>query len=111
MVIAHLYSGRNRPGVMSDLSPQIAGILGFSLFIIPLDIVSTNPMHNLLDPRTPTFILMAVLGKRIHGMVAGPPYETWSQVRERKLADGSTNVLRWLERPWGRPGLRPKHLD
>jgi hypothetical protein len=110
-VIVHLYAGRKRPGVMSDLAPLIAGIALLNIIIIPLDIVSGNASHNCLDPRTLSFIVQAVLAKKIHAMVAGPPCETWSKVRERQLKDGTTNVLRLLDLPWGRIGLRPKHLD
>ena len=110
-VIVHPYAGRYRPGVMSDLAPYIAGLAALTVVVIPLDIVSDNPLHNLLNPRTLHFILQAILGRRIHAATAGPPCETWSQVREREMKSGLSSVIRLLCAPWGREGLRPRQLD
>ena len=87
-------------------------LLGSSqICAIALDIVSENPAHNLLCPKTLSFILDCIYSRRARALTAGPPCETWSQVRERILANGGCQVLRSCLQPWGVDFLKPKQLD
>ncbi|CAL1138089.1 unnamed protein product [Cladocopium goreaui] len=64
------------------------------------------------------YVLHAFSGRRaIHArwvvaIIGGPPCETWSQARERSIADHAfaPRVLRVPETPWGHPSLRLKEL-
>ena len=97
---------------MVDLAPYLNGLAGLCFCVIPLDIVSGNVAHNLLDTRTLTCLLATILAGRVHAAVAGPPCETWSRARERLLASlRGPRVLRSALLPWGLPRLRPKQLD
>lgn len=84
---------------------------GLQICVIALGIVSNNPAHNLLCPKTLAFMLDCIFSRRVRAIVAGPPCETWSAVRERALKSGACKVLRTLIDSWGKKGLRPKQFD
>ena len=100
-----------RDGTTLDLAPFLNGIAGIAFCVIPLDIVSGKVAGHLLNPRVLAFLIGALLAGKVHAVVAWPPCETWSKVRERAMANGQTTVLRTALTPWSIDGLRPKHLD
>ena len=63
-------------------------------------------------PQTRYFWLGAIHARWVVAIIGGPPCETWSQARERSIADHAfaPRVLRVPETPWGLPSLRLKEL-
>lgn len=111
VIILHIYSGRQRPGCMKMLAPLIYGFARLDVHVLAIDIVSDNPAHNQLDPSILAFFLAAIFSERIRALIAGPPCETWSAVREREVVGRLIGVLRTLPMPWGTKDLSVKHLD
>ena len=110
LILLHIYSGVDRPGTLRDLAAYAGVIAGVCICVIPMDIVSGNPAHHLLQPRMLLFLVDMILQGRVHFLQAGPPCETWSIARER-LLNGIQTIIRTAAQPWGKDGLRPRALD
>ena len=83
-VLVHLYSGRRRAG---DFQACVEALdwpaEAWKPIIISLDVVLDPTWGNVLSPQAQKFWLGQISKGAVHGMIAGPPCETWSVARER----------------------------
>ena len=103
-IVLHLYAGFRRPGGISDFVYAFNAYNDISMLIIPIDIVSQNERHNILDPGNFRHYLSLIANGHIVGILAGPPCETWSAARHRLLLDSirkGPRPLRSVEFPFG----------
>ena len=85
--VLHLYAGHRRAGDVPDFVNALSGIHGFFFCFIPVDIVSQNQKHNACDPLNLLMYLDLIRRKVVHGVLCGPPCETWSAARFREIVD------------------------
>ena len=88
-IVLHLYAGFRRRGGVSDFVYAFNNCNDISLLVIPIDIVSDNSRHNILDPSNFKHYLTLIHNGHIIGILAGPPCETWSASRHRAIEDQS----------------------
>ena len=83
-VLVHLYSGRRRSG---DFQACVEALdwpaEAWRPIVISLDVVLDAHWGNVLSPQAQEFWLSQISKGAIHGMIAGPPCETWSVARQR----------------------------
>ena len=106
-VLIHLYSGRRRHG---DLQACIEELTwpeeAWRPIVISLDVVLDAHWENVLSPQAQEFWLSQISKGAIHGVIAGPPCETWSVARERYYQTFSgPRPVRDLESLWGLTSL------
>ena len=95
IIVAHLFSGRRRPGDLQEQLEKLSWPSGTSLLTLSVDIIFSESWGNLLRPGTLQLFLRACREGLITAMVAGPPCETWSIARLRGLyGDNGPRPLR-----------------
>eukprot|EP00438_Fugacium_kawagutii_P029954 Skav226336 [mRNA] locus=scaffold3640:16495:21969:- [translate_table: standard] len=101
LVFAHLYSGHRRDGDLQaqldrlDWSPDLPPL------ILSIDVVIDNTRCNVFDPAIRSKWYSFALSGGLHGLMAGPPCESWSVARERYLTTGEgPRPLRRRTSPW-----------
>ena len=113
-VVFHAFSGRRRPGdfqhFLDTLTPQLPGV---TVHVLSIDIVIHKGHGNLMCPKVRRFWLDVTAKGWVVGLLAGPPCETWSRARSRKLEDaptGGPRPVRSQQQPWALPSLRLKEI-
>ena len=109
----HLFSGRRRQGDLQFFLDRFcSGLDGITVHVISLDVVLNTVWGDLLQPTTRQFWLDAIRSRLVIGLLGGPPCETWSQAREKSIANSqyAPRVLRTAEFPWGLESLRLREL-
>eukprot|EP00438_Fugacium_kawagutii_P022960 Skav226797 [mRNA] locus=scaffold8:603244:608673:- [translate_table: standard] len=115
LVYVHLYSGRRRAGdVHQFLEENLQGRPG-SHCVLSLD-TAVNPALNIWDNRLWSFLRQLAASGRLAALLLGPPCETWTAARHRRLTDEWGNILRGPRplrgrgRPWGLDALGVSEL-
>lgn len=106
LVFVHLYSGYRREGDLQawletlDWSPKLRPI------VVSVDIIVDRDTCNILDPGHRLRWFQFSQRGLIHGIMVGPPCETWSVARERfhETLSGP-RPLRQRDLPWLKDGL------
>ena len=96
IIVAHLFSGRRRPG---DLQAQLEQLCfpGGEVVVLSVDIIFSEQWGNLLRPDTLELFLRACREGLIIAIVAGP-CETWSIARLRAyMGDGGPRPVRNID--------------
>ena len=107
VTIAHLFSGHRRP---DDLQSVIEG-WGDQLqqaVALSVDIIFSIRHGDLMNPDTQALFCRAVRDRVLHGIVAGPPCETWSVARTH--GDDGPRPLRDTSAMCGLGGLTLREL-
>ena len=106
-VLIHLYSGRRRHGdVQACIEELHWPEEAWRPIVISLDVVLDAHWGNVLSPQAQEFWLSQISKGSIHGVIAGPPCETWSVARERYFQTFTgPRPVRDLESLWGLPSL------
>lgn len=111
--VLHAFSGRRRCGDFQFYFDRLAADHpDVQLFVISLDVVIDSTWGDISRQDTRDFWLGAINARWVVAIIGGPPCETWSQARERSIAEHAfaPRVLRVPETPWGLPSLRLKEL-
>ena len=111
--VLHAFSGRRRCGDFQFYFDRLAmNYPEVQLFVISLHVVIDSTWGDISRQQTRDFWLDAIQSRWVVAIIGGPPCETWSQARERSIADQAfaSRVLRVPETPWGLPSLRMKEL-
>ena len=116
LVVLHLCSGRRRPGdVQSHLEEMAAHFrdqCGCEVAMVSVDVAIDPDKGNLASLDTLRFWAEHALGRRVVGMVGGPPCETWSRVRGVRVDDRpGPPKLRSEAEPWGLHALTERQYD
>eukprot|EP00438_Fugacium_kawagutii_P021691 Skav224757 [mRNA] locus=scaffold1604:48812:54304:- [translate_table: standard] len=101
LVFAHLYSGHRREGDLQSQLEKIDWSPDLPPLILSLDVVIDADRCNIFDPKIRAQWYDFSLRGGLHGLMAGPPCESWSVARERFLttSQGPRPLRRrWL--PW-----------
>ena len=117
-IILHAYSGRRRPGDLQCFLDAIPVPEGLVYHVISLDVMVHETQGNIMDGDVRAHWLDGARKGWIHGFVAGPPCETWSDARSHALEEtGETGhpgrgprVIRTAEQPWGFDSLSIREL-
>ena len=105
VVVAHLFSGRRRPGDLQMHLEQWGGILQGAK-VLSIDIIFHPTLGDMLNPETLRLFRRAIAEGVLHALVCGPPCETWTVARHSD--DNGPRPLRSAISPAGLPGLLPK---
>ena len=104
-VFLHLCSGRRREGDVQYWLERLAGEASVDVLVVSVDPAIDRVRGNAAHPDNVGFWLHAIWCGVVVGLLEGPPCETWSQSR---YGDDTVEVLRALDTPWGRSGLKPR---
>ena len=106
-VVVHLYSGRRRPGGLQACIEELSWPAeAWKPIVISLDVVLDATWGNVLSPQAQKFWLAQISKGAVHGMIAGPPCETWSVARQRYYQTlTGPRPVRDLESLWGLKSL------
>lgn len=102
--IIYLYAGHQRPGDVHEVSQRLSKQYGFTVSVLPLDIVYHSRLCNLAEPMAQQFWGRAVSSGVLLGILSAPPCETYSAARWRSIIaqDGGPLPVRSAREPWGR---------
>ena len=111
-IVLHAFSGRRRRG---DLQEFMEGVQcrhpGTTLITVSLDIIVNEQWGDVRSVESKTFWLSGIRDGYIVAMLAGPPCNTWSAARGRKLAGRQgPRVIRHEDTAWGDISLRLREL-
>ena len=117
-IILHAYSGRRRPGDLQCFLDAIPVPEGLVYHVISLDVMVHETQGNIMDGDVRAHWLDGARKGWIHGFVAGPPCETWSDARSHALEEtGETGhpgrgprVIRTAEQPCSFDSLSIREL-
>lgn len=113
LYIAHLYSGRRRPGDCHDVAHRLfeSYFPGWKLHFLSVDTAIDPKLGNLMGEGYTHLHRLAALGALALTM-NGPPCETWSGARYMPLPElpSAPRPLRTLQRPWGVHGLSTREV-
>ena len=113
-VILHAYSGRRRAG---DLQFYLEALHrdapdGMLLHVVSLDLMTDPLWGDATRPETQRFWRNGADSGFVHGFLAGPPCETWSQARFVVLAETThgPRPVRAADQLWGLDALSLREL-
>lgn len=103
-IVLHAFSGRCRLGdirvFMEELQKQSAD--GTLLHVVSLDLMTDAVWGDATRPATKAFWRQAADTGRVHGLLAGPPCESWSQARFAQTDEGTgPRPIRSADALWG----------
>eukprot|EP00438_Fugacium_kawagutii_P006007 Skav200019 [mRNA] locus=scaffold2535:94180:96834:- [translate_table: standard] len=111
LVFVHLYSGYRRLEDLQDWIETIDWSPNLRPVVVSVDIVVDRATCNILDPDQRLKWFRFSQRGLIHGLMVGPPCETWSVARERYVTTGQgPRPLRRRDLPWLTDGLTFKEL-
>eukprot|EP00435_Cladocopium_sp_Y103_P051465 s2317_g16.t1 len=118
--ILHLFSGRRRCGDFQFFVEHLQHLHDdASIYVLSIDIVISVEWGDISQDKARSFWLQGILDRYIIGVLGGPPCETWSQARGRKIGSLSSpeqrcrhapRVVRTAEHPWALPSLALREL-
>ena len=114
-MILHAYSGRRRAG---DLQFYLEALHrdapdGTLLHVVSLDLMTDPLWGDATRPETQSFWRQGADSGFVHGFLAGPPCETWSQARFVVLTETThgPRPLRAADQLWGLEALNLRELN
>lgn len=112
-IVLHAFSGRRRLGdiqvFMEELQKQSAD--GTLLHVVSLDLMTDAVWGDATRPATKAFWRQAADTGRVHGLLAGPPCESWSQARFAQTDEGTgPRPIRSADALWGMESLSLSEL-
>eukprot|EP00438_Fugacium_kawagutii_P010137 Skav212094 [mRNA] locus=scaffold4509:76709:78709:+ [translate_table: standard] len=101
-IIMRLYSGHRRLGDFHAWAQDIVARLPGTYAIVSVD-TSISDRMNILQPDVWASLLALARGGHLHGLLLGPPCETWSSARHEVIEDRpyGPRPLRHASSPWG----------
>ena len=114
-VFLHLFAGRRRRGDLQFYLDRMAPPTDYVLHVVSVDIVIDPVWGDASAEQTRAYWLRMAQDGFIAGFLAGPPCETWSRARGKKVSDAQTSrcaprTIRTAEHLWGLPSLALKEL-
>eukprot|EP00438_Fugacium_kawagutii_P035699 Skav234658 [mRNA] locus=scaffold1131:216616:224286:- [translate_table: standard] len=101
LIFAHLYSGHRRTGDLQDCIAALDWSPDLPPLVLSLDIVIDAHACNIFDPQIRLRWYNFALAGGLHGLMCGPPCESWSVARERYLrTQEGPRPLRRKHCPW-----------
>ena len=107
VIVAHLFSGHRRPDDIQSIVESWTGDMRGAI-ALSVDIIFSVQHGDLMQVETQELFRRAVRERVIHGIVAGPPCESWSVARTQE--DHGPRPLRDIHALHGLPGLTVKEL-
>eukprot|EP00438_Fugacium_kawagutii_P033595 Skav205245 [mRNA] locus=scaffold1794:421388:429761:- [translate_table: standard] len=98
LIFARLYSGQRRQGDLQACIEALDWSPDMTPLVLSLDIVIDEKACNIFDPQIRLHWFQFALRGGLHGLMAGPPCESWSVARER-----------WFETHTGPRPIRRRH--
>ena len=112
-VVLHAFSGRRRPGDIQFFLEQMYNSTdGTVLHVVSLDLMTDKTWGDASRPETQRFWRRAADEGKVHGFLAGPPCETWSQARF--VTDGKSHgprPVRSATQLWGLEAMSLRELE
>eukprot|EP00435_Cladocopium_sp_Y103_P059161 s369_g21.t1 len=117
--ILHLFSGRRRCGDFQFFVEHLKELHDdATVFVLSIDVVINTEWGDISQVSVRTFWLQGIRDRYIIGVLGGPPCETWSKARARRLeqpehpgrAGRSPRVVRDAECPWALGSLSLREL-
>lgn len=114
-VFLHLFAGRRRRGDLQFYLDHMQPPSGYVLHVVSVDIVIDEIWGDATAEATRMYWLRKAQEGFIAGFLAGPPCETWSIARGKKVSGQPTGtkaprIIRTEEHLWGLPSLALKEL-
>eukprot|EP00438_Fugacium_kawagutii_P028665 Skav214043 [mRNA] locus=scaffold2017:237221:242224:+ [translate_table: standard] len=114
--ILHAYSGRRRYGdVQFFLDKAQTQHDSFIIQILSVDIIIDRDFGDLMNVDTQHFWVSMIQQRFVVGIIAGPPCNTFSKVRKKKIEDEhrghGPRAVRSPQHPWALPSLTLRELS
>ena len=90
IIILNLFCGRRRAGDLQEFLLMLSGILSVAIVVADIDLVSGNRAHDLSRLTSKRRHLKLIRNRKVNGNTAGPPCETWTEVRNRTRGQATT---------------------
>lgn len=94
VVLAHLFSGRRRPGDIQQCAEEARWITPDGCASLSVDIIFHEKLGNLLHEPTRDLFIRAAAAGILTAVISGPPCETWTVARNRD--DGGPRQIRTI---------------
>lgn len=94
VVLAHLFSGRRRPGDIQQCAEEARWITPDGCASLSVDIIFHEKLGNLLHEPTRDLFIRAAAAGILTAVISGPPCETWTIARNRD--DGGPRQIRTI---------------
>ena len=110
-ILLHMFSGRRRVGDVQYFLDNMETPKEYVLHVVSMDLVVDAVWGDAMAIGTRTYWLQAAKDGYIAAFLAGPPCETWSKARGRKIASGrGPRVVRDASNLWGLQCLALKEV-
>lgn len=108
VVLAHLFSGRRRPGDVQQCAEEAVWPTPAGCASLSVDIIFHEQLGNLLHEPTRALFIRAAAAGILTAIISGPPCETWTIARNRD--DGGPRQIRTIHCLQGFPRLTFREL-